>query len=398
MKKIIIYFFILLFSVCAGVFLYHNTGYILIAYKDWSIETSLWFGAAVTIAAFVLGHLLLRLISKTMSLAAMVKAWLQGIRKRRARRKTMLGLYSMLEGDWLQAEKKLFSGAKYSDMPLVNYLFAAHEACRQQAFERSENYLFLAQQAAPEHQLAIGFKRAEMYMQRQQWEQACAILQDLHASFPKNIMALRFLVITLRQLHDWDQIYLLLPKMRKISLFREDCEKWELETYCALLPKIAWSNVPSHLQKAPQLVAIYVRQLLADNQAEQAEDVLKMILRKNLDPGLLALYASLPSSNPIKKLARAEEAWLQNNPEDPALFLALGRMCGQQKLWGKARQYLERSASLAASAEVYFELGQICDMQHDLSQALEFYKKGSNCSLGSSSRAARSAAWGSRKL
>jgi HemY protein len=189
-------------------------------------------------------------------------------------------------------------------------------------------------------------------------------------------MVLQCLVSALWNLHDWDKIYLLLPKLPKAGIFREDYERLELEVYCALLLKITWSCVPSHLQKSPKLVAIYVQQLLVDNKAEQAEDILKMILRKNLDKNLLELYANLPSGNPIKKLARAEEAWLQNNNEDPALFLALGRICKQQKLWGKARQYFQRSANLFSCPEVYFELGQICEMQNDLVKALEFYKKG----------------------
>lgn len=376
MKKIITYFFILLCSVCIGVFIYHNTGYVLVSYKDWSFETSLWFFVIAIISLFVAVYLLLRITSRALSLASMLKLWIKSIRKRRARNKTMLGLYGMLEGNWRYAEKNLLAGAKYSDMPLVNYLMAASEACRQQEFERCENYLLLAEQVAPKRELAIGFKRAEMYMQRKQWEQSYTILQHLHAVFPKNIMVLRFLVVTLHELHDWEKIYLLLSKMRKVSIFREDYERLELEVYCAVLPKISWSCVPNHLQKSPKLVAIHVQQLLSNNKIEQAEDVLKMILRKNLDKDLLELYANLPSDNPIKKLARAEEAWLQNNNEDPALFLTLGRICKQQKLWGKARQYFERSANLFPCPEVYFELGQICEMQNDLIKALEFYKKG----------------------
>lgn len=375
MKKIIIYFLILLISVCAGVFIYHNTGYVLISYKDWSFETSLWFFVLAIVSLFVLIYFSIRMISKTLSLASIVKIWIRDIRKRRAHNKTILGLYGILEANWLYAEKNLFAGAKYSDMPLVNYLLAAGEACRQQAFERSENYLLLAQQVAPEYKLAIGFKRAEMHMQRKQWEQACAILQNLHAVFPKNVMALQYLVSALWNLHDWEKIYLFLPKLPKTGIFREDYERLELEVYCALLPKISWSCVPSHLQKTPKLVAIYVRKLLANGESEKAEDILKMILRKNLDKDLLELYANLPSNNPIKKLARAEEAWLQNNNEDPALLLTLGRICKQQKLWGKAYQYFERSANLYPCHEVYFELGQICEMQNDLIKALEFYKK-----------------------
>ena len=58
------------------------------------------------------------------------------------------------------------------------------------------------------------------------------------------------------------------------------------------------------------------------------------------------------------------------------MLLCLGRICKQQKLWGKARQYLEKSARLAPTAAVYLELGEIMELQHDLQGALNYYTKG----------------------
>jgi len=377
MKKVIIYFLILLLSVCIGVFIYHNTGYVLISYKDWSFETSLWFFVLAIIFLFILIYFLLRITSRMLSLTSMLRLWINGIRKRRARNKTILGLYDLVEGNWRMAEKKLFSGAKYSDMPLINYLAAVFVAQKQSAFTRCDNYLFLAQQAEPSCKLAIGLAQAELSIANKQWERACANLQKLHKIQPKNPICLQLLVQVLLELKDWDNLKLFLPKIRKANILSTtDFDQLEFNIYHALMSRISWNEVPGYLQKNPKLVAIYVRNLLINNKAEKAEDILKMILRKNLDKDLLELYANLPSDNPIKKLARAEEAWLQNNNEDPALLLTLGRICKQQKLWGKARQYFERSANLFSCSEVYFELGQICEIQHDLNKALEFYKKG----------------------
>ena len=56
--------------------------------------------------------------------------------------------------------------------------------------------------------------------------------------------------------------------------------------------------------------------------------------------------------------------------------MCLGRICKQQKLWGKARQYLEKSAYLMETPAVYLELGQIMEMQNDLRGALDSYNKG----------------------
>ena len=108
---------------------------------------------------------------------------------------------------------------------------------------------------------------------------------------------------------------------------------------------------------------------------EAAEAILKMVLRKILDEKLLGLYARLQSTQPIKQLMRAEE-WLKDNLENAGLLLCLGRICRQQKLWGKARHYLERSARLAPTLDVYVELAKIMEEQGDLQGALDFYAKG----------------------
>jgi HemY protein len=133
--------------------------------------------------------------------------------------------------------------------------------------------------------------------------------------------------------------------------------------------------LPRHLKQHPILVAIYAEYLLNNNKHEEAESILKMVLHKALDGRLLDLYAALPDTNSIKKIARAEK-WLKSNPENAALLLCLGRICRQQKLWGKARQYLEKSIQLTPTPAAYAELGQIMEMQNDLPAALEFYRKG----------------------
>ncbi|TAM23620.1 MAG: tetratricopeptide repeat protein, partial [Rhodanobacter sp.] len=56
------------------------------------------------------------------------------------------------------------------------------------------------------------------------------------------------------------------------------------------------------------------------------------------------------------------------------LLLALGRMCVRLKLWGKARQYLERSIALAPSAGAWEALGDACADQGDATQAQRCYR------------------------
>lgn len=56
---------------------------------------------------------------------------------------------------------------------------------------------------------------------------------------------------------------------------------------------------------------------------------------------------------------RKAEAWLVARPKDTQLLLALGRISLRNQLWGKARDYFERSLREQASTEVFAELARL---------------------------------------
>ncbi|CAL7962003.1 HemY protein [Gammaproteobacteria bacterium] len=384
MRRIIIYFLALLSSVWFGIIMYRNPGYVLVSYQGWSVETTLWFAVVVLILLFLLFYMLLRFSSGVNSITIRLKQWVINRRKLKARAQTVLGLYDFAEGNWGASEKKLIRGAKYSDMPLINYLAAAFMAQQQHALARRDNYLLIAQRDDADHPMVVSLTQARLQIFNQQWEEALATLQRLHQLQPKNAFILQLLEQAYFELKDWVGLKVLLPDLRKRRAFSiEEINQLELKVYSELLLvsrinntiEVKWGELPGYLRKYPAIVAIYVEHLLANKECEEAEAILKMALHKVLDERLLELYAMLPSSNPIKKVARAE-GWLKENPENSALLLCLGRICKQQKLWGKARQYLEKSACLTKAPAVYLELGQIMEMQNDLRGALDSYSKG----------------------
>ncbi len=384
MKKTIFYFLVLLFAVWLGVIIHNNPGYVLIAFHGVSIETSLWFVVISLIFLFVLFHWFLRFSSGVGAMVAYIREWISNRRRRRAHTQTVLGLYDLVEGNWERAEKKLFRSAKYSDMPLVNYLAAAFMAQNQYEFKRRDNHLRLAQKVAADRPMAAGLTYVSLQMGNKHWEEAGATLKNLQQLQPRNVFVLQLLQKVYVELKDWQSLEKILPLLRKRRILNNDeINQLEQKVYQELLLigtknnsiAIVWKKLPRYLQKNPAIVSVYTEYLLANNQLEDAETVLKMTLRKVSDKHLLELYSALPSSQPIKHLMRAEE-WLQNDPENAELLLCLGRICRKQKLWGKARNYLEKSARLRQAMDVYAELAQIAAEQNDLRGALELYAKG----------------------
>ncbi|HQW58531.1 MAG TPA: hypothetical protein PK583_06220, partial [Gammaproteobacteria bacterium] len=61
---------------------------------------------------------------------------------------------------------------------------------------------------------------------------------------------------------------------------------------------------------------------------------------------------------------------------NPILLLTLGRLCLANQLWGKARDYLEKSLNLMPLPETYAALGFLMEYLELREKSEEYYKKG----------------------
>ncbi|MDR1057877.1 MAG: hypothetical protein LBL17_04975 [Coxiellaceae bacterium] len=383
MKRIIFYFLVLLFAVWFGVIMHNNPGYVLIAADNISIETSLWFAVVALVFLFVIFYTILRFGSGVSAITCYVKQWFNNRKKKRAHKQTVLGLYDLIEGNWERAERKLLRSAKHSDMPLVNCLASTFMAQHQHALKRRDSYLRLVQKVAQNNPMVVGLAQASLQIGNRQWKEASMTLQSLHQIQPKNVFVLQLLQQVYLELNDWLNLEKLLPVLKKRKVLGVDyVNSLEAKVYKELLLlgirnnsiETIWNNLPRYLQKKPILVAIYVEYLIKHNKGEDAEMILKIALHKVLDERLLELYATLPTVQPIKHLIRAE-GWLKDNSENASLLFCLGKICREQKLWGKAIHYLEKSAKIKPTLGVYAELGRVMVSQNDWQKAIAFYEK-----------------------
>jgi HemY protein len=107
-----------------GTLLVADPGYVLIAYADTIVETSLWVAILLLIGIYLLirgGMFLWRKIAQSQST---VLGWRSGRKLRVARSQTVRGLLVLAEGRWLEAKKLLLSAADNVETPLINYLNA----------------------------------------------------------------------------------------------------------------------------------------------------------------------------------------------------------------------------------------------------------------------------------
>lgn len=382
MKKLFFYFIVLLVSVWGGLKIAADPGYVLLDYQKTTVEMPLWLAVITIIFFFIVFYLVIRTIVNIRSLRARILAWSRARQVRRAWQRTHRGFIALLAGEVKLAENDLTRAAPSMDMPILNYLACAYAAQKQQAISRRDEYLGKVSPKTKLSELALGLTQAQLQIQEHQYEQALAKLQQLQHIAPKHKLILALLKKIYLKLNDWGSLEILLPSLEKYLLDKVQFEKLSKKTYRGLLKNSSslndaaplWSRIPKALKSAPSVLTRYVV-LLAKENPDEAERLLKAALDKNFSPLLLEYYGKLNCSCHEKQL-QAVEAYLKNHSDNPVLFLTLARLCIKNQLWGKALHYFESSLSLLPQAKTYRELGELYEKLNDTAKAAEAYRKG----------------------
>ncbi len=293
-------------------------------------------------------------------------------RKRRARDDTQRGLLDLAAGRWRSAEELLTHAAPEADSAAANYLVAARAADLQDAIERRDKWLALAQEAAPDERAAALVTLAEMQMRRGQDGSALQTLEQLDASGNLNSRGLELMARLCQKLGRGEQLRALGPRLRSAkelpeAQVNEILAQVQLEELRAAgeqrdvaATNAAWSSLPRVTRKMSQAVATYARALIAAGQSQAAEKLLREAIDEHLEPALVRLYGELVLPDSLSPLERAEN-WLRKSPEDADLLAACARLALNAELIGKARSYLEASLARKPSAEISLLYADLLD-------------------------------------
>ena len=355
MFRIIIAFVALFIAVWVGIKVHAHPGYLLIAYGGWSVETTLWFAIIAILIFFLAVYLLAKLFDWLLSISGRLHNWASKRRMNKAQQLTNQGICELAEGDWKQAEKHLLKGAITKQVALINFLAAAHAAQGQQAYDKRDEYLRKAHLANPVAEMAIGLTQARLQLEANQLEQALTTLIYLHEQKPNHAYVLSLLRKVYLHLQDWESVRDLLPALKKHkALSAEEIKNVEQQLYAQLLAKAiktnkavekTWQAMPKKFHQDKNILMEYTNYLIAQNQAEKAEPLLYNAIKKSWDQDFVYQYSNTRMDKPAKQLARAEH-WMKNHPDDSVLLFTLSKLCVNYQLWGKARDYCEKSLSL----------------------------------------------------
>lgn len=395
-------FYVILFLVIAamvglGLAVAKHPGYVLIDYPHvMRYESGLWTTLLALLALVLLLFVVYLLISVLVTSGRVVNPWSGRNRSRRVQASIEKGQLDLAEGRWASAQKHLQHAAKQERQPLLYYLGAARAANELGRYEDSDNLLEQALARQPQAELAIALNHAQLQSDRGDSDGCLQTLLAMHERHPRNVQVLRQLQRVHQQRGDWPAVVKLLPQLRKDKALPAgelaDLERraWgENLSVAARAPmqgqdhgevglaslERAWQALSSAQRQEPALVLAYAEQLRQVGAQSQAEEVLRTAQKRQYDTHLARLYGLVNGKDPAQQLQTAE-GWLKQHTDDAGLLLTLGRLCLQNRLWGKARDYLESSLRLQRSPETCAELARLLAQLGDTERSNLLFQEG----------------------
>lgn len=374
----------LLLAAGAGYVIQGDPGYVRITHGNWILESNLLVFIFLLLVFYGAIALFVALVKRLKTSKRVIGDFLGGSRQRKASEQTNAGLLAFLEGNWSESLKLLKRSASHSDMPIVNYLAAAHAANETGKLNEAEAMLQKAYEHTSDKDFAIGIAKAQMELDQNQLESCLATLVRLKAQKPQHPFVLKLLKTVYLRLGDWRQVLQLIPELRKQSnADKEKLDALEEEAWSKLFSQKAdelmrlnefdrassvladlWKQLPDSIRFDEHIIVAYARQLIRLKNPHEAETLLRKMLTKTWSDELVGLYGSIEGRDTAEQLLAAEK-WLKERPNNAALLLALGRLSLRNELWGKAHEYFLASNRLHGSEESFAELCRLEKNLHD---------------------------------
>jgi len=393
MKRLYVIVFLVIAATAAlGFAVAQHSGYVLIAYKSFRYEASLWATLGLIAVLWLLIWGIKALVELVMASSGVVNPWSRRNRSRRVQVAIEHGQLDLAEGRWASAQRHLSRAAEAERQPLLYYLGAARAANEQGNYEECDRLLERALERQPQAELAIALSHAQLQTDRGDTDGALVTLQAMHERHPHNAQTLRQLHRLHQQRGDWSAVIRLLPELRKDKVL-PPAELSELErrawgenlslaahreedgTVGLQSLQRAWQQLTSAQRQEAPLVLAYAEQLRQLGAQVEAEEVLRTALKRHYDSHLARLFGLVRGSDPARQLQTAE-GWLKEHPNDPSLLLTLGRLCLQTSLWGKARDYLESSLRVQRNPETCAELARLLAQLGDTDRSNQLFQEG----------------------
>ena len=377
---------LVLAAVAVGIALFasSSTGYVVIISAPWRIELSINMLVFLIVAGYFAFYFLTRMVATLVAIPRRVRAYRAERERDRLRRALSDALLAFFQGRYASAEKNAATALTGDETKGVAAIIAARSAHELGRFSEREQFLDQAKGSAPEVDQARLTTLADLLVSQGRNEEALAVLKDLSARDSRNLRLLRLKLQAEQAMHNWDEVLDAVASLVKLGgLGPDEAQSARRAAHLGNLQRKAqdaaalgsyWKQLPSEMRIDPAIAATAARYQIALGGHAEALAILEQALEREWNPSLVALYGEAAGTDALPQIERAEK-WLRSHARDPALLLALGKLCMRQNLWGKAQSYIEASLALEPTHDGHMTLAALMEQIGKPQEAVQHFRR-----------------------
>lgn len=363
---------------------HQSDGYVVIVSAPYRVELSLNLLVVLVFAGYFAFHLLARLVETLAAIPARVRAWRAERTRTRERQALNDALLAYFQGRYASAEKSASLALEGKESRAVAAIIAARSAHELGRFTEREAFLEQARGSTPEIDQARLTTLADLLLSQGRHEEALAVLKDLSGRDARNLRLLRMRLVAETAVRRWDDVLATATALAKLGGLSEaeagasrraaHMGNLKMKAQDAAALTAYWKQIPPELRVDSSIAATAARYHLALEGKSEAQAIVESALEAEWDPGLVALYADCAGVSALPLIERAEK-WLRAHARDPALLLALGKLCMHQDLWGKAQSYIEASLALEPTHDGHMTLAKLMERLGKPQEAVRHFRR-----------------------
>ncbi len=377
---------VLLAAVAVGIALIarQSTGYVVIVAAPYRIELSLNLLVFLVLAGYFAFYFLTRLVATLVAIPARVRAYREERARSRLRQSLNDALLAFFQGRYASAEKSAATALTGDETKGVAAIIAARSAHELGRFSERELFLDQAKSGEPGVDQARLTTLADLLVSQGRHEEALAVLKDLSARDARNLRLLRLKLQAEQATRDWDEVLATTSALVKLggigpaeaSTARRAAHLGNLSRKAQDSQALAayWKQLPQEMRVDPAVAATAARYHLALGGTAEAQAIIEETLERDWSASLVALYGEAAGADALPQIQRGER-WLRDHARDPALLLALGKLCMRQELWGKAQSYIEASLALEPTHDGHMTLAALMERIGKPQEAVRHFRR-----------------------
>lgn len=377
---------LILAALAVGVALFarHSTGYVVIVSAPYRIELSLNLLIFIVLAGYFGFYFATRLVTSLIAIPARVRAYRAERQRSRLRQSLNDALLAFFQGRYASAEKSAAAALTSDETKGVAAIIAARSAHELGRFSEREQFLDHAKSTEPGVDQARLTTLADLLVSQGRHEEALAVLKDLSARDSRNLRLLRLKLQAEQAMRNWDEVLATVSSLVKLGgLGPEEAAAARRAAHLGNLNRKAqdanalssyWKQLPAEMRVDPAVAATAARYHLALGGNAEAQAIIEQALEREWSSSLVALYGDAAGADALPQIELAEK-WLPSHARDPALLLALGKLCMRQGLWGKAQSYIEASLALEPTHDGHMTLAALMELLGKPQEAVAHFRR-----------------------